>query len=38
MTIKALYSNTVELMQEVVNEFCDKHLNGIRMNLVSVDL
>lgn len=33
ITIKALYSNTVDLMQLVVNEFCDGYLGGQRMRL-----
>lgn len=38
LTIKALYSNTVELMQESVNEFCDTYLGGHRMHLTCEDL
>lgn len=38
LTIKCLYSNTVELMQECINQFCTLYLNGRNLKLVSTDL
>jgi hypothetical protein len=37
ITIKALYSNTVELMQVAVNEFCEKYLRGNRYLKLTVE-
>ena len=37
LTIKALYSNTVELMQVAVNEFCEQYLKGARQLKLTVE-